>query len=116
MKPSWIVGIFMLYILILVMELGVTGNDQFSDLGNLSIMEKQGLLIAPNLASNTNIITAGLSWIPQVVAYVEVFFQVLLLWAPSIFVGVYLWFYWCFIFPVAVGTMFGIVMLIRGVS
>jgi hypothetical protein len=110
MRLSWVQGIFMFYILILICEMMVTGNVTLGNTGTETIFSSNetALLASPNWLGSAN-------FIPKLVEYIQVFMSVLLLWSPTIFSGYYLWVWWIVCFPVCVSMIVGVIMLIRGV-
>lgn len=105
MKQSWIVGIFMLYAVCLGLSAVMTGSTigySWDSVGNLLFPEVTNWTLA-TVFSNIGAIISGMV-------------NAILLNFPNIWTGVYLWFYYIVVLPIAVSFMVCLVVIIRGGS
>jgi hypothetical protein len=109
MKESWIIGVFALYLVIMAWEMIATGGSSLNVAGNYAIAG-QSTLISPDLAKSSEF------WlvIGNILGFLESLIKVLMLWAPTVFSGTMIWFWWFVCFPVDAGMVWGIVKMVRG--
>jgi len=115
-KQSWVVGIVMLYVILQ----GLTMVVQASTTGDSSVWGILDGVFKYNLSqvqgSGTSLVSS--LWVPaQVgVAVLMSFGSIILLYYPALFHGTYIWFWFIFCLPIAVGFVISIVTLVRGVA
>ena len=112
MKTSWIIGVVMLWLLILACEMFATGGVT---LGVGAGVQPTLMGAGMPIAESSSIFTGAWAIMTHVADYLRAFISILLLWAPTVFVGYYLWVWWFICFPVDCALIFGIVSLVRGV-
>ena len=114
MKQSWVVGIVTLY----VIAQGLTMFVQTSSSGDSSIWGVMDGVFRYNMTQIQG--TQGVSsiWVPAQIgiSVFMSFFQIILMYYPALFSGVYVWFWYVVLFPISVGFVISIVSMIRGVS
>ena len=109
----------MIYLLIFALEMFATGGTVFgaktsSGIENIATSNQTGLLL-PVVTESTNVFTAAWAEITNVAAYLQVLIGILGLWAPTVFSGYLIWFWWFVCFPVDCGLIASIVFIVRGV-
>ncbi len=111
MKTSWIIGVVMMYILILSVELVVTGGTAFGTTaqGNLNGLTSNTMT---NYSSGTSAFTAIFS---QAGSYFMTFLNAVMLWSPTLFSGYYVYFWLFFCLPIDIGMVMSIAQVARGV-
>ena len=112
MKHSWVMGVVMLYLLVLGVEMMVTGGTAFSS-------EGQGYLdslVSPAMSNQSGALTSIVSLAIQVGTYFETFIKAVFLWSPSVWTGylIWVWFYMCV--PLTIAMIIGIIIVLRGSS
>lgn len=115
MKQSWVVGIVMIYVILQ----GLTMVAQADTTGDSSIWGVLDSVFKYNLSqvqgSGTSLISS--LWVPAQVgiAVLMALGNIILLYYPALFSGSYIWFWFIVCLPIAVGFVFTIVTLVRGV-
>lgn len=107
MKTSWVIGVFVFYLLIFAAEMMVTG-------GSFGPTTTSGALVSPSIASSSNSVSQWFTVMASGFNYFISFIGVLFLYSPSVFPGNYVWMWWFICLPVDVGMIFGIVTMLRG--
>ena len=107
MKTSWIIFIVMAYLGILYFA----GIMELSNLIDTQVKEDMMALGQPT-GTDFNLI----SLVVQVWAYLKVIIPMMFLWNPTIWSGYWIWFYWIVCFPIVIGMVVSIVMVMRGVG
>lgn len=112
MKHSWVWGVIAFYLLILGIEMMVTGGSAFSSTGQSNLEA----MMSPTLTNQSGVVAAVWSTATQVASYFITFIQAIFLWSPSIFTGylVWLWVYICL--PTTITMIIGIIIVLRGGS
>ena len=111
MKSSWVMGIVMMYLLILALEMMVTGGSVFASIPS----SNQSIFMQPDISSSGGVIADLWTIITNVGRYLKVFAEILVLWAPTVFSGYLLWIWWFICFPIDCMMVFAIVTIARGV-
>jgi hypothetical protein len=109
----------MIYLLIFACEMFATGGTVFgaktsSGIENV-VTTNQTALMAPTLQDSTNVFTGAWAAITGVAFYLKVLLGVMFLWAPTVFTGYLIWFWWFICFPIDCGLVASIVFIVRGV-
>ena len=119
MKTSWIIGIFMLYMLLFSLELFATGGVSFASATSSNITNiattNQSALIRPEFAESTNLFTSAWAVATQSAAYLVLIIKVLFLWFPTVFTGYVGYIYWYIVMAIDAGVVFSIFSIVRGV-
>jgi hypothetical protein len=110
MKQSWIMGVFMFYLVIFGLETIVTGGTVFSN----NLTSSAGTLIQPSVIGSGNIAAQTWAIMSNIGGYIAAFVAAVFLWSPTVFSGYMVWAYWFICFPIACGMIYGVVSLIRG--
>lgn len=113
MKQSWVVGIIMIYVILQ----GLTMVVQTSTTGESSVWSILHNMYAVNLTQNVVIsaVSSIFAAAGVVLAIFATLLQMIFLYYPALFSGVYLWFWFVVCFPIACGFVVSIVSVIRGV-
>jgi hypothetical protein len=110
MRTGTLIGVVMLYIIILGLEMMVTGGANFTN----PVTTSAGALLQPDVAASGNIATQTWAVVSNIGSYIGAIFGAIMLWSPTIFSGYMLWLYWFFCFPIACALIYGVVTMIRG--
>ncbi len=111
MKTSWIIGVFMFYMLIVGIAMMVAStNTPDSDV--MSIIDT---LIRPSIVNQAGSASAFVSFVRDIGTYFMAFLGALFLYFPSVWQGHLIWFYYFVCIPVSVGMVLSIVTILRGV-
>lgn len=120
MKQSWVIGIVMAYMMILGIEMLITGATSTSatgvgsEINNYSIPQDVDTHTSPNTGQSSVEINVG-----TVATSLWNVGRMAMLYFPAIFENgnaLYQWFYWDFCFPIAVSWWIIVFVLFRGVS
>jgi hypothetical protein len=110
MRTGTLVGIVILYMVILGLEMMVTGGIDFTN----NVTNSAGALLQPDVAASGNIATQTWAVISNIGSYVGAIFGAILLWSPTVFSGYMLWLYWFICFPIACAMIYAVITMIRG--
>ncbi len=114
MKSSWILAIVMLYLVIFGAELMVTGGSSFSN----SLTTNQSTLMSPDVSNIAGTSSNEVSFVKNLGYYFNLFVSfagIFALWQPTVFSGLFLWFWWFICFPIDLMMVFAVVSMLRGV-
>jgi hypothetical protein len=111
MKQSYVIGIVMLWVMALWLccvaeNNNIIGNEQTNLIS---------VLLTPQGTDFSNPITAVTSIITDVWQYMKVFLQMAVLWFPDLWHGNWIWVWYVICLPLAIGMIFSIVTILRGV-
>jgi hypothetical protein len=112
MKTSWVIGLVMFYLLILGLEMVMTGSTTFAP----SVTSQQSVLTSPTIVTETNVVTQAVAFFSNLGDYISVLIPMLGLWSPTVFSGIMLWVWWFVCFPIDVGIVVTILWILRGVG
>ncbi len=109
----------MAYLLIFACEMFATGGTVFggatsSGMTN-AVTANSTALLNPTFQESSNLFTAAWAVVTGVANYLVILVSILFLWAPTVFSGYLIWFYWFICFPVSCGFNASLVFIVRGV-
>lgn len=117
MKQAWIVGTIMLYIILMGLQMFVTGGTETSESGvgsELYDYEFPAEVTAhTDPDSGQSSVEIGAGTIASAIWNVG---KMAMLYFPGLFQGDYVWFWWVFCFPVAVSFWVVMFTIFRGVG
>lgn len=117
MKQAWIVGTIMLYIILMGLQIFVTGGTSTSSTGigaetyNYEFPSDVTAHTSPDTGQSSVEINAG-----TIASSIWNVGQMAMLRFPALFTGYYNWFWWTFCFPVAVSFWVVMFTIFRGVG
>lgn len=117
MKQAWIVGTIMLYVLLMGLQMFVTGNFDTSATGVGSELHDYELPSEvtphtdPDTGQSSVEIDAG-----TIASAIWNVGQMAVLYFPGLFTGNYIWFWWVFCFPITVSFWVVMFTIFRGVG
>lgn len=110
MRTGWIIGVVVFYLIILAMEMWLTGGTVFENV----VTSNAGTLIQPNIVSSGSLFGQVWAILSNIGGYIAAVVKIVFLWSPTVFVGYMLWVYWFVCFPIACAMIYGVVTLLRG--
>jgi hypothetical protein len=112
MKTSWIIGVVTIWLILFVLCMIVEDTTAMGS-SDMSMLQS---LVQPKGTDFSNIVSGAISLVTDVWQYFTLLIQLIFLWFPSMWDGVYIWF-WLFIcLPIGIGMVASIVTVIRGSS
>jgi hypothetical protein len=109
---KWVVGIVMFYVGLLFLSLVA---EQSSSATSADTNLFNGLL-QPIATDYSNPAVAIQSLWTDAWQYVKIFFNIVFLWFPDLWVGNWIWFYFFVCFPITVMMIFSIMSMLRGTT
>ncbi len=111
MKLSLIQGAVMMWILVFITEMIVTGGTAF----NPSSGNPFNTLFSMDFTNFSSLVSSFATFIVGCGIWFVAFVKLIFLWSPSVWTGDYIWIWYILFVSQGVAIAFGIVSLIRGV-
>lgn len=113
MKQSWIIGVFMLYLILAACAIMIEQTNTMST----DVAGAIRSLLKPTVTSvATGGVTGFLSFMTNAGSIIIAFIGAIFLWFPSVWTGYLFWFWFFICLPVSVGFIVGCLIILRGSS
>ena len=112
MKTSWIIGIFMFYLILAALAVMIEQTTTM----NSTVLGSIASLLRPTVTNVAGETIGFISFVTNIGSYIMAFIRALFLFFPSVWTG-YLYWFWLFVcVPISVGMILSIVIILRGSS